>query len=212
MFSFDTVQNFDNHIENSIPAYNTLFETLVSISSNLLIPNTNFIDIGCSTGKLLETIRHDGTKIGIDTSKHLLPRHYETNTAEYFSYDVTEYWGYDNCSLITSIFTLQFIDKNKRQDLLNRIYEGLVPNGAFIWAEKVYAESGQMQDIMTTALHEHKRTYFDAMEILDKDADLRSMMRLNTSLKNEEMAREAGFDKRQLIWKALNFEAWLYIK
>jgi len=212
MFSFDTVKDFDKHIASSIPAYDTLFETIVTISDYFLVPETTFIDIGCSTGKLIETISHDGVKIGIDTSHNILPRNYENKTAEYFHYDATKYWGYENCSLITAIFTLQFIDSIKRQGLLDRIYQGLLPNGAFIWAEKVYAESGKIQDILTSTLHQHKRPYFEATEILDKDADLRKLMRLNTSSQNQQMAYDAGFKQGELIWKSLNFEAWLYIK
>jgi len=211
MFSFDTVNNFDDHIASSIPAYDALFDTVVTLSDFFLLPDTTFIDIGCSTGKLLETVRHDGVKIGIDKSRNLLPR-FNPTPVEYFSYDITEYFGFEDCSLITSIFTLQFIDSTKRQELLNRIYDGLRPNGAFIWAEKVYAESGKIQEMLTSTLHQHKRPYFDAMEILDKDADLRKLMRPNTSAKNQQMAKDAGFEQGELIWKSLNFEAWLYIK
>lgn len=211
MFSFDTVKNFDDHIASSIPAYDNLFDTVVNLSDFFLVPNTNFIDIGCSTGKLLETIHHDGLKTGIDKSRNLLPR-LNSLTVDYFSYDITEFYGFQDCSLVTSLFTLQFIDRNLRQDLLKRIYDGLRPDGAFIWAEKVYAESGKIQEMLTSALHQHKKQFFDASEILDKDADLRRLMRPNTSAKNQQMAEEAGFTNGELIWKSLNFEAWLYIK
>ena len=42
----------------------------------------------------------------------------------YFRGDVREF-DFQNCSLVTSIFTLQFMSPKDRQDVLNRVYKGL---------------------------------------------------------------------------------------
>jgi tRNA (cmo5U34)-methyltransferase len=65
-FSFDTIQNFDEHIDKSIPNYKLLQEAIVSLSDFVVQPNTAIVDLGCSTGKLLNAIPHNGEKIGID--------------------------------------------------------------------------------------------------------------------------------------------------
>ena len=44
--------------------------------------------------------------------------------------------GAVNCSLATSIFSLQFMPKTHRQQIIDRIYEGLVKGGAFIFQKR----------------------------------------------------------------------------
>ena len=47
--------------------------------------------------------------------------------------------GAVNCSLATSIFSLQFMPKTHRQQIIDHIYEGLVKGGAFIFSEKIFS-------------------------------------------------------------------------
>lgn len=210
MFSFNEVENFDTHIAQSIPNYDLLFNAVLSISRYFVTPNTNVIDLGCSTGKMLERIPHDGVKVGIDTAHNLLPEsHGETY---YFDTDIETFNGFDNSSLVTSIFTLQFIPRQKRLDVINRIHDGLIDGGAFIWAEKVYSESAFEQELMTFGHYDFKRKFFKENEILDKEKDLRTLMRPNSSFENSMLASQAGFQEAFMFWKFFNFEAWVYIK
>ena len=56
MFDFNTVNDFDNHIRLSIPNYDQLFDTFLSLTSIYSEPHTCVIDYGCSTGKLLNKL------------------------------------------------------------------------------------------------------------------------------------------------------------
>jgi len=212
MFSFNTIKNFDNHIEESIPNYDLLFNALLSIAPFFTVPDTQVIDLGCSTGRLLKALKHDGAKIGIDTAENLLPRNALTNGTEFKACRIEEFYEYENSSLVTSIFTLQFLPRHERQLVLNRVYDGLDEGGAFIWAEKVYAETGIEQDIQNFAHYDFKQRSFTAQDILSKEQDLRSLMRPNTTNQNLQLAKNAGFTKQFLIWKFFNFEAWVFIK
>lgn len=209
-FSFNTIKNFDEHIEKSIANYDLLAESIKIMADFFTIEDTSIIDIGCSTGKMLESINHKGVKIGIDNSFNLLPKSHD-NTF-YFQEDLRDFDDYKNASLIMSIFTLQFIDKEYRQRILKRIYEGLVDGGAFIWAEKVVCESGQNQEIMTFVHYDYKLKSFTSDEILNKEKDLRFLMRTQTSNENIKMAERVGFTDNLLFWKFYNFECWLLRK
>jgi tRNA (cmo5U34)-methyltransferase len=209
-FSFNTIKNFDDHIQKSIANYDLLAESIVTIADFFTVSDTSVIDIGCSTGKLLEAINHAGKKIGVDNSKNLLPRTHE-NTY-YLQNDLRDFNDYKNSSLIMSIFTLQFIDKEYRPIILKRIYDGLINGGAFIWAEKVMCESGQDQDIMTFTHYDYKLKSFLPNEILSKEKDLRLLMRTQTSQENIQMAERVGFTNNLLFWKFYNFECWLLRK
>jgi tRNA (cmo5U34)-methyltransferase len=209
-FSFNTIKNFDDHIEKSIANYDLLAESIKIMADFFTIEDTSIIDIGCSTGKMLESINHKGIKIGIDNSFNLLPKSHD-NTF-YFQEDLRDFDDYKNASLVMSIFTLQFVDKEYRQRILKKIYDGLVDGGAFIWAEKVVCESGQNQEIMTFVHYDYKLKSFNSDEILDKEKDLRLLMRTQTSNENIKMAEKAGFTDNLLFWKFYNFECWLLRK
>lgn len=209
-FSFKNIKNFDDHIAQSIPNYDLLVESILSVAPYFLTPDAGIIDLGCSTGKLIEAIPYSGHKIGYDISQNLLP--VSNENTNFVLQDITTVDEFNNASLVLSIFTMQFIQKSERQSLLSKIHDCLIDGGAFIWAEKVYADSSFWEHIFTSAHHDFKRKSFSAQEISDKDQDLRSMMRPQNSLENNEMAWTAGFRKQALMWKFFNFECFVYVK
>jgi len=209
-FSFDTIINFDNHIAQSIPNYHTLSEAICDLSSYFMTDDTQVIDIGCSTGKLLERLPHRGKKIGIDISENLLPESHDQ--VLYVRKDLRTASEFAKSSLILSIFTLQFVPLEDRPRILSVIYDSLVDGGAFIWAEKVHEEQGELERVVNGAHYDFKRKAFSAEQILDKERDLRSMMKVNSSMRNQVLAKNAGFTVGTMFWKFFNFEAWIYIK
>ena len=209
-FSFDTIDNFDEHIAQSIPNYHTLTEAICDLSTYFMTQDTQVTDLGCSTGKLLERLPHRGRKLGIDISENLLPQ--SLGNTHYILRDLRAVDSLTKSSLILSIFTLQFIPYEDRPNILSIIYESLIEGGAFIWAEKVREESGELEQVIHGAHYDFKRKAFSAEEILNKERDLRPIMKVNTSMRNQILAENAGFTVGTMFWKFFNFEAWIYIK
>lgn len=215
-FSFNTIENFDSHIEKSIMGYNNLQDIIISLSSNFLKNNSAVIDIGCSTGTLLESvsIRHRDknlSMIGYDTST-LLPKSPEIL---FVDEDVTaDSFSPARVDLAYCIFTLQFLEPRKRQRLLSRLFMGLNWGGALIVAEKTYCKSGKAQDFFTFAHYDIKALNFKAQEIFDKQRDLRPIMYPQYESNIMAEFRTAGFKPKniELIWGTLQFKAWLLIK
>ena len=163
-FTFATRdEGFDNHINQSIRHYSDLWDDVHSMSQYFVEDYTNVVDIGCSTGKLLKamiaqnTFAPEASYIGVEVEpdfydildedeRNILNLHYEKNDIRSFHFN--------NCSLVTSIFTLQFMPQRDRQDVINSIYEGLHRGGAFIFAEKTVSESARIHEIRTF-------TYYD---------------------------------------------------
>jgi len=214
-FSFDTIEDFDGHINKSIPSFNILLNLIENISYSFIRDNYNVYDLGCSKGSLLLNLSKDNktnTKfVGYDISSNLLPK--KQDKVLFQKKDITEKdIKFVDPSLILSIFTLQFIDYSKRKPLLNKIYKSLNKGGAFIIAEKVFVEDSYIQDIFTFALYDYKINNFTPSEILSKQKDLRKIMFPLKEKENIKLFKEAGFKTIEPFFQSLNFKAWLCIK
>lgn len=221
-FTFATSEEgFDNHIETSVRGYNNLWGDVLSMSKYFVEDETNVVDIGCSTGKLLKSMIEQNKKhipkanyVGIEIEEDFF-KDYDKDTIKYpqLSYykdDVREY-EFINCSLVTSIFTLQFMPPKDRENTINKIYEGLNYGGAFIFSEKTFSCDPQVQDMMTFMYYDYKRKNFSEKEILDKEVQLRHMMKPNTKTEIFDMCHKAGF-KTHVFWQNFNFVGIVAIK
>lgn len=211
-FSFDTIQDFDDHIARSIPNYHLLSSAICDLATFFVRPETHVVDIGCSTGALLENIPFGGHKLGIDISSNLLPQTQNGSKLNFANIDIRSYERLPNSSLIMSIFTLQFLPIQDRLGVLKLVYDSLIEGGAFIMAEKVYESDGLYEKLMTNAYYDFKRKTFSTEEIMNKERDLRSIMTVQTSVDNYLMVEEAGFRRGACFWKFYNFEAWVFVK
>jgi tRNA (cmo5U34)-methyltransferase len=120
--------------------------------------------------------------------------------------------GAVNCSLVTSIFSLQFMPKTNRQMIMDRIYEALVKGGAFIFSEKIFSTDSQLQEMMQFCYYDYKRQFYSAEELLDKEVNLRHMMKPLTYEELIEMVQQAGFESVQPFWQNFNFVGIIAIK
>ena len=129
-----------------------------------------------------------------------------------FIKDDVRHYSFDNCSLVTSIFTLQFMPKRHRQEVIQNIYNGLNDGGAFLFSEKIYTEDAFIQDMLTFNYYDFKRQNFDAQDIMDKEITLRNMLKPNTWSEIETMLKSAGFKSVQVFWQNFLFLGAIAIK
>lgn len=221
-FTFATRdEGFDNHINQSIRHYSDLWNDVLSMSQYFVEDYTNVVDIGCSTGKLLKamiaqnTFAPQANYIGVevepdfydvlDEDERNIPNlHYEKTDIRSFRFG--------NCSLVTSIFTLQFMPQRDRQDVIDCIYNGLHKGGAFIFAEKTVAESPRIHEIRTFTYYDFKRESFTTDDIMDKERTLRHMMKPNTRSELIDMVTNAGFEHVDSFWQNHAFTGFIAIK
>lgn len=215
-FSFDAVNDFDQHIEQSIPNYGHINELVLLISSYFVKSGHNVYDIGCSTGSLLRKLSELHTDkqagfFGYDISANLLPA--SSGRLNFINQDITKSEVYfNNAQLILSIFTLQFVNVNDRIRLLSKIYQSLNKGGAFIICEKVYSNSGLIQDIFSFTHYDMKAKSFNQDDILGKQQKLREIMMPLSAEENVETFKEAGFKTMDQFFQSLNFRGWILIK
>lgn len=207
-FDFSTIKNFDNHIKNSISNYDILHNLVLQISEFFIKKNSIVYDIGCSTGKLVQELREksEGIIIGIEKDKNII------EAEDILNADIRDVVLKENSSLILSIFTLQFIDVQYRENILQKIYNSLHTGGALIIAEKTYSENGLTQEIFTFSNYDYKKNNFTPEEILQKEKDIRKIMKPLTEKENVKMFENVGFKKIDVFYKSLNFVGWVLVK
>ena len=223
-FSFSNyADNFDDHIERSIRGFANLRKDCILLSEYFIENNTNVLDIGCSTGKFLQTMHDynrdkypDACYLGIDIepefSKQWVSR--PNQNIRYQLGDVRSFDGYENLSFVTSLFTLQFIPEKDRRSVLQDIFNNLVLGGAFVMAEKTLGKSSKIQDMLTFMYYDYKRESFSEIEILEKEKSLRNKLKLWTEVQIVESLENAGFhrDNIQAFWRNHLFAGFLAIK
>ena len=221
-FTFATEnEGFDNHIDKSIRGYSHLWGDILTLSKYFIEDYTQVVDIGCSTGKLLKGMieqnnehipnaQYTGIEIEDDFYGDYKFDEDKHEQLSYFRGDVRDY-NFQNCSLVTSIFTLQFMSPKDRQDIINKIHSGLNTGGAFIFSEKTFSCNPRIQDMMTFTFYDYKRKNFSDKEILDKEVQLRHMMKLNSKTELYEMLNTAGFEVHN-FWQNFNFMGAIALK
>jgi len=221
-------EGFDDHIEQSIRGYGNLLEDVISLSRYFVEDETNVYDIGCSTGKLTQRMleanqdfcynaKYIGVEIAEGFFKDLEKREKTINklnpwaSVEFKLQDIRD-TEIHNASLVTSIFTLQFMPKRDREDVIENIYHGLNSGGAFIFSEKTICENATFQDMLTFNYYDYKRKSFDTEDIMNKERTLRHMMKPNTWDEINNMLYNAGFNEVQPFWRNHMFIGAMAIK
>ncbi len=218
-FTFAHVQGgFDEHIKLSIRNYDQLLQDVVDFSRYFVEDDTNIVDIGCSTGKLTDLLYisnkdhcKQGNYIGIEIAEGFQKDLQKHSQYEFIYADVRDY-KFVNCSLITSLFTLQFMPKKDRLEVLKNIYNGLNTGGAFIFAEKIMCRNTAIQDMLTFNYYDYKSKNFSSEEIMLKEKQLRHMLKPNTWKEIQVSLTDAGFTAYERIWQNHMFIGAIAIK
>lgn len=228
-FSKDIVKDFDNHIERSVPRYKDCHKLTTRISDFFMSENNSeYLDIGSTTGSLIEEIgkhhnKRNKLKIsGVEIEPHFckfsktrlknLSLKHEIN---FYSENILSFLkkSKKNFDYVSSLFTLQFIKPSIRSEIINLIYKRLNWGGGFIFFEKVRGKDARFQDILNFLLNLEKIDQnFDPIEIYGKSMSLVGKMEPFTHNGNLKLLNEAGFKDIEVVFKFINFQGYLCIK
>ncbi len=219
-FSGKMVENFEEHVQKSVPFYNNGHELIVKLSDYFIKDDSICYELGSSTGKLsyLLASHHNFRKskfIAIELEKDMVlqaNKNYKEKNLSFLSEDITLF-EYSKSDLIIAYYTIQFIHPKLRQELINTIYNSLNWGGAFIMYEKVRANDARFQDIITGLYTDYKIDQgYSPEEIISKAQSLKGVLEPFSSEANIDMLKRAGFVDIISIQKYLNFEGFLVIK
>jgi len=206
MFDFSKVDNFDKHINLSIPSYETLSDVFTGIACAFAHSESTVVDIGCSTGRFLSALpKCDGCDyLGIDRVKFK-----DMNKDFSFSLgDAKEILPtVKNVSVIVSMFCLQFMGEKKRSEVLEIVKEKIDQGATFLISEKIFLNDPVLQTLIHRMHIQEKRKSFTDKEILDKDIQLSTSMFCKTE---KELAQElTQIGSVVKVWQSYNFVGYV---
>jgi len=224
-FSGETVKNFDQHVEKSVPLYNEGHTLICDISDFFLSDNSIVYEIGCSTGALISKIaKHNSSKkvdyFAIDIEKDMITAAKKMatvekiNNVEFIHNDFNELNVDDeSVNFVVCYYTMQFISPALRQKTFDKIYRMLKWGGGFVIFEKTRAPDARFQDIMSLLYTEYKlKKGYTSDEIISKSRSLKGVLEPFSLDGNIGLMNRAGFKDICSIQKYICFEGFLAIK
>lgn len=207
-FDFSKIENFADHIEQSIPNYKGLNSLLKDIVAEYLTPGDTIVDLGCSQGSFLSSLQIPNvTKKGVD----LIDFKGRLGGFDFVKDSIVNYLDdtiEEHQEIITSIFTLQFLGNKERRDVLSKLERKIKEqNSIVIIAEKTFLEDSKLNQLMHRSHMQLKRKSFNDTEILNKDDRLIGSMFCKTKEQVEKELSKLG--KHCQIWQSFNFHAWI---
>jgi tRNA (cmo5U34)-methyltransferase len=220
-FSGEVHQNFDEHINQSVPFYKECHELGAKVADFFLADGSLAYDLGCSTAsfalRLAERNKSKNVRIvGTDSIAEMVAAG-KKKCAQYPNVSIEQRdlvdMEFEPCDFVSSFYTIQFVRPANRQMLFDRIYAALTWGGAFVWFEKVRANDARFQDIMTQLYTDFKLEQgFHPAEIVGKARSLKGVLEPFSTQGNLDLAKRAGFVDVISIFKYTCWEGFLAIK
>lgn len=243
VFDAAVVDVFPDMIRRSVPAYETVVPMTALLAGRQASPGSNVYDLGCSRGATTLALQRycdpNCRIVGVDNSQPMIDaaRQVEQNSNEAqpsalastktntpvvspTQHQSIEWRCEDirtaileRAGAVTMTYTLQFIPPTQRGDLLARIYAGLLPGGALVYAEKVVLEPAADQDYFDAAHLDFKRANgYSDLEVAQKRAAIENVMQPDTLATHTSRLHRIGFDRVNTWFQCLNWAAFIAIK
>lgn len=229
-FVFDqrVVRVFPDMINRSVPGYGLILPMLGVLARRCVQPGSRVYDLGCSLGAVSRVVRDavnaPGVRIiAVDNSAAMLKRFEqdlqqqpeqqpERPQIELVLGDISA-TPIDDASLSVLNFTLQFIGREERQELLARIAAGTRTGGALVLSEKIRFSDAQEQALQTDWHHDFKRAQgYSDLEIARKRDALEQVLVPDTEDEHLARLQAAGWSKTVRWFQCFNFVSYLAIR
>jgi len=225
-FAFDeqVVEVFPDMISRSVPGYTTIINTIGNLSKQYAQPNSNIYDLGCSLGAATLAMKksisaENCTILGIDNSSAMVERckmHVDAfkgeSTVNIVEGNILDI-DINNASMVVLNFTLQFIEPDVRQNLIQKIYNGLRSGGILVLSEKLKASDDTCNNLLIDLHHDFKRANgYSELEIAQKRTALENVMRPDSLEVHLSRLKTAGFNHTNQWFQCFNFMSLVAIK
>lgn len=225
-FRFDSavVDVFPDMIRRSVPGYETVIALCGLLAERFVQPGSNVYDLGSSLGATTFAIREkldaeDCRIIAVDNSTAMLERCGDllneapgSAPVELIESDIREI-EFENASMMTLNYTLQFIPIEDRLALLTKIADALLPGGILVLSEKVLFPDDALNTLNIDLHHDFKRAHgYSELEIAGKRDSLEDVLVPESLEAHRDRLRAAGFKSSDVWFQCFNFASLVALK
>ncbi len=223
-FNKEVARVFDDMLNRSVPFYKESIRRQSELAAQFYQPCSRIYDLGCSHGNLgimvIEQFKEKLFKmVAVDSSKPMIEKYskrleqYDTGPRVDLVCGFLEDMQIKNASVVLINLTLQFLDKEKRDDLIKKIYQGMNSNGILVLTEKTIHASKELNDLQTKFYKAFKlENGYSELEISQKRDALEKVLVPDTIETHEKRILKAGFDQFDIWLKWFNFASMMAIK
>jgi tRNA (cmo5U34)-methyltransferase len=226
LFTFDesVARVFPDMIKRSVPGYATIVSMTGLLAGKYARAGSSLYDLGCSLGASTLAMRQhirqpDCRIISVDNSAAMLERCQsiiDTDTQEtpvtLTCADVQDV-VITNASVVVLNFTLQFIPRELRDEVIGVIYRGLLPGGIMVLSEKVTFEDPHLDALNIELHHQFKRANgYSDLEVARKRSALENVLLPETLNQHKQRIASAGFRSCDVWFQCFNFASLIALK
>jgi len=226
-FVFDdkVAQVFEDMINRSVPGYSTIVAMIGVLAERYCQRHSHVYDLGCSLGgasfAVAQSVTHDAYDIvAVDNSAAMIARLEDKISQGAFGHqridcrleDVRE-TSIENASVVILNFTLQFIDPDSRQQLIDRVYADMADGGILILSEKIRFPDNTLNELCIDLYHGFKESMgYSKLEISQKRTALENVLIPETLDDHRQRLARAGFGTMDVWFQCFNFASMVAFK
>jgi len=215
---------FPDMIQRSVPGYSNIISMIGMLAERFVQPDSRVYDLGCSLGAATLSMRRNINVTGceiiaVDNSPAMVERcrrHIDAFRADtpvnVIEADILDV-ELSNASMVVLNFTLQFLQPDDRQRLLNQVYQGMRPGAALVLSEKFSFEDKNVGELLYHMHHDFKRANgYSELEISQKRSMLENVMLTDSVDVHKARLKQAGFEHSEVWFQCFNFGSLIALK
>ena len=215
---------FDDMLNRSVPLYAESIQRQSQLAAGYYQEGSRIYDLGCSHGNIGVLIldqfgRRPVKMVAVDSSRPMIDRYlkrikkYDPPCQVDLVCGFLENIQIRNASVVLINLTLQFLDTEKRDELVHHIYQGMNPDGILILSEKTVHESEVLNGLQTKFYEAFKvENGYSLLEISQKRDALEKVLVPDTIETHKKRILAAGFSEFDVWLKWFNFVSMIAIK
>jgi tRNA (cmo5U34)-methyltransferase len=225
VFDASVASVFTDMISRSVPGYATVIAISGLLAERFSQPNTRLYDLGCSLGATTlamaqkaasgcEIIAVDNSQSMLDGLRALLVKKElpNANAIRLICSDIQQA-TIDNASVVALNYTLQFIAREQRSELLQKIFNGMTTGGVLILSEKIALPDADVDKLFIDLHHEFKRSNgYSDLEISQKRDAIEDVLLPESLELHMQRLQACGFKKVEVWFQCFNFASLIAFK
>lgn len=218
-FVFDekVVSVFDDMIQRSVPGYATVIAMTKVIAQQYAAAGTNCYDLGCSLGASTLAMRHgiaanncritavDNSSAMVEKCRNIIDADSGEVPVKVIESDILDV-NIENASIAVMNFVLQFLSPKRRDEMIQKIYDGMNDGAVLVLSEKIAYPDSDEDDFQISMHHNFKKLHgYSDMEVSQKRKSLENVLIPDTLKTHKKRLAAAGFKNSYVWFKCFNF-------